>query len=161
MRRFLTLVVGIFVGSGWRTAGCSLPPSSTPQPHNAAFHYSRGTALARLGERQSAADAYQLALLLDPPPDIARLVREGLSQLRVPARPGRASETHVPVESSRGVWITMVTINGTHEGRFLVDTGSSVTIVSPASAAVLALPLRSEGDAIELQTLAGKTAAPP
>jgi clan AA aspartic protease (TIGR02281 family) len=182
MRRLLTLVIGVLVGQWLTYSGVQSPAqfdtlamsaftrhdyveaaqlwtrAVSLQPDNAVFHYLRGTALARLGQRQSATDAYQLALMLEPPSDIARLVREGLSQLRVPASGGRASEAHVAVESSRGVWIAVVTINGTHEGRFLVDTGSSVTIVSPAAATVLALPLRSEGDAIELQTLAGKTA---
>jgi aspartyl protease family protein len=54
--------------------------------------------------------------------------------------------------------VAIVTINGTHEGRFLVDTGSSVTIVSPGAARMLGLPVVQDGDAIELQTLAGKTA---
>jgi aspartyl protease family protein len=54
--------------------------------------------------------------------------------------------------------VAVVTINGTHEGRFLIDTGSSVTIVSPAAAAMLGLTLTPADDSIELQTLAGKTA---
>jgi predicted aspartyl protease len=182
MRRWLTLGVGVLVGQ-WLAYGGTQSPAQfdtlamgaftrhdyveaaqlwtravSLQPDNAVFHYLRGTALARLGQRQSATDAYQLALMLEPPADVARLVREGLSQLSRPASGGRSWETYMPVESSGGVWIAVVTINGTHEGRFLVDTGSSVTIVSPAAATMLALPLGSEAGAIELQTLAGKTA---
>jgi clan AA aspartic protease (TIGR02281 family) len=137
----------------WWTRAVSL------QPDNAVFHYLRGTALARLGQWHAATDAYQLALTLEPPADVVRLVRAGLSELRVPARGSAAAETEVPLELSRGVWITKVTINGAHEGRFLVDTGSSVTIVSPVAAAMLGVPLLGEGADIELETLAGKTAA--
>ena len=182
MRRVLTLAVGVILGQ-WLAYGTLRSPAEfdtlavnaftrhdyveaarqwthavSLQPDNATFHYLRGTALARLGQRQSASDAYQLALMLEPPEDIARLAREGLAELRKPATPGRARETDVGVEPSRGVWVAVVTINGTHEGRFLVDTGSSVTIVSPAAAAMLGLTLTPVADSIELQTLAGKTA---
>jgi clan AA aspartic protease (TIGR02281 family) len=181
MRRLLILMVGILVGQWLAYSGVQSPAqfdslalsaftrhdyveaaqlwtrAVSLQPDNAVFHYLRGTALARLGQRQSATDAYQLALMLEPPSDVVRLVREGLSELRAPSDGGPAAEVHVPVESSRGVWIAAVTINGTHEGRFLVDTGSSVTIVSPAAAAVLAPSVRSAGDLMELQTLAGTT----
>ena len=182
MRQLLTLLLGIVIGQWLAFSGVQSPAqfdtlatsaftrhdyveaaqlwtrALTLQPDNAAFHYHRATALARLGQRQSAADAYQLALMLQPPADLARLVREGLSELRVPRSGGRLSEALVPVEFSRGVWVAIVTINGTHEGRFLVDTGSSVTIVSPGAARMLGLPIVQDDDAVELQTLAGKTA---
>ncbi len=182
MRRLLALMVGIVIGQWLAFSGVESPArfdtlatnaftrhdyveaaqlwtrAVSLRPDNPVFHYLRGTALARLGQRQSAWDAYQLALTLDPPSDVAKAVRDALSQLRVPTTAGRTAETAVPVELSRGVWVVVVTINGTHEGRFLVDTGSSVTIVSPAAADMLRLPVHEHGDGIELQTLAGKTA---
>jgi aspartyl protease len=182
MRRILTLAVGVILGQ-WLAYGSVQSPAQfdtlamhafsrhdyveaarlwthavSLQPDNAIFHYLRGTALARLGQRQSASDAYQLALMLEPSADIARLVRQGLAELRRPATSARARETDVSVEPSRGVWVAMATINGTHEGRFLIDTGSSVTIVSPAAATLLGLSLTPIADSVELQTLAGKTA---
>ena len=183
MRRLVTLVVGIFIGQWLAFTGVRSPAqfdslamsaftrhdyveaaqlwtrAVSLQPENAIFHYRRGTALARIGHRQSAADAYQLALMLAPPADLARQAREALSQLRR-ASPAGGAETRVPIEPSRGVWIATVTINGTHEGRFLVDTGSSVTIVSPAVAAEMALPVSRDGSAVELHTLSGKTSGP-
>jgi len=156
--RFDTLATNAFTRHDYVEAAQFWTRAVSLQPGNPTFHYLRGTALARLGQRQSASDAYQLALMLEPPSDIARLVREGLSQLRGATTTNRSTDSAVPVELSRGVWVVVVTINETHEGRFLVDTGSSVTIVSPAAAATLGLPLHDHGDAIELQTLAGKTA---
>jgi len=81
--------------------------------------------------------------------------------LAAPAPEARAdtSATVVPLEEARGVWIVPVTLNGVHEARFLLDTGSSVTLVSPRLAARLpgGLPAR---DAVELQTLTGLTTGP-
>ena len=36
----------------------------------------------------------------------------------------------VHLEEARGVWIVDVLLNGAHPARFLVDTGSSVTLAS-------------------------------
>ena len=58
-----------------------------------------------------------------------------------------------------GVWIASVTVNEAHTGRFLVDTGSSVTVLSPALAATAGIVGgRDGGSPVELQTLGGKTA---
>jgi len=126
------------------------------RPDDPHFHYLRGTALSRLGFFHSAADAYRLTLALAPPPDIQRLASEELSRLRDPAREWRETESVVPIEFGNGVWTAPVEINGAYRGRFLVDTGSSVTILSPAVADALELQtVDTEG--IALQTLAGAT----
>jgi clan AA aspartic protease (TIGR02281 family) len=186
MHRALTFVVGVFVGQ-WLVFGAAPSPAdlhsraaraferkdyveamrlwshaATLQPDNATFQYLRGTALAHLGLRLSAADAYQATLLLDPPREIARQAVEGLARLSAAGRgaePLRADVT-VPLESGLGVWITPVLINGTHSGRFLVDTGSSVTVVSPAFARALGVAPESAAASVELQTLGGRTAGP-
>src|SRR5262249_20740465 len=69
-------------------------------------------------------------------------------------------ETTVPVESTRGVWVTSVVINGTRQARFLVDTGSSVTLVSPALARTIGFATETSKNRMELQTLGGVTAGP-
>jgi clan AA aspartic protease (TIGR02281 family) len=132
------------------------------QPDNAAFHYSRATALARLGLRLSAADAYQTSLLLDPPRELARQALEGLASLSPsPASAGAPpQDVTVPLESGLGVWITTVIINGSHRGRFLVDTGSSVIVLAPAFARSVGVRVGSGGPAVELQTLSGRTSGP-
>jgi predicted aspartyl protease len=130
-------------------------------PDNASFHYRRAEALAALGHRQSAAEAYRLALRLDPPYPLAALVRDGLQRLDATTRAG-AFETVVPLEEARGVWIVAVVLNGSRPARFLVDTGSSVTLISPALGSTLGLggqaPTR---DPVELQTLSGLTTGSP
>lgn len=93
-------------------------------PDNATFHYMRGRALALLGLRVSAADAYQMSLLLGPPTALAKQATEALASLEPPAAAaaGQPREVVVPLEPGLGVWITPVVVNGAHRGRFLVDT---------------------------------------
>lgn len=131
--------------------------AATLHPDNAAFHYRRAEALAALGHRQSAAEAYRLALRLDPPYALAGLVREGLQRLDVVTTRAGAFETVVPLEEARGVWIVNVVLNGSRPARFLVDTGSSVTLVSPLLGATLGLTAALSRIPVELQTLSGLT----
>lgn len=186
MRRALAFLIGVVVGQ-WLVFGGTESPADlhtratyafkqrdyveamrlwshavTLQPDNPTFQYSRGAALAGLGLRLSAADAYQATLFLDPPRDVARQAVEGLARLNGPAAGGDPTrlDVTVPLEPGLGVWITPVIVNGTHTGRFLVDTGSSVTVVSPAFARALGLAPRGASESVELQTLAGRTTGP-
>lgn len=127
------------------------------QPAEARFHYLRGQALAHLGLRTSAADAFQVSLLLEPSADVARGAVAGLAGLAPAATPD--SDVLVALEPGLGVWIVPVVINGVHHGRFLLDTGSSVVVVAPAFASAMRLVQR-DGDAVELQTLGGRTRGP-
>jgi clan AA aspartic protease (TIGR02281 family) len=129
------------------------------QPDNATFHYFRGMALAHLGHTVSAVDAYQLAVLLEPSGTIARLAHEGLTELGMQTAE-RGGETIVPIEPSRGVWVAQVVLNDARTGRFLVDTGASVMLVSPMLAVSLGLPLTGSSGSTELHTVAGPTAGP-
>ena len=61
------------------------------------------------------------------------------------------------LEASRGVWIAHVTINGAHIARFLVDTGASVTLVSPRFATTVGLTALPGPPATPPQTVAGET----
>jgi predicted aspartyl protease len=70
-----------------------------------------------------------------------------------------ALETVVPLEEARGVWIVPVLLNGAHAARFLLDTGSSVTLLSPRIAVKLPGGLPSR-ETVELQTLSGLTTGP-
>jgi len=130
------------------------------QPAEPSFHYHRGLALLRLGLKLSALDAFQVALLLEPPPPLARLVLQEMARLQQPAVV-TAQETTVPLEHGLGVWIARVVLNGSHTGRFLVDTGSSVTVLSPTLAADLGIARGPDGTPVELQTLGGRTAGAP
>ncbi|HET7341119.1 MAG TPA: aspartyl protease family protein [Methylomirabilota bacterium] len=184
MRRVLTFVLGVIIGQ-WLVFGEAASPAEYHiraqrawkardyleamqlwsqaaglQPADPTFHYYRGTALARLGLTLSARDAFQMALLLDPPPQLARLILQEIVRLdRKTAT--TVQETTVPLEHGLGVWIARVVLNDTRTGRFLVDTGSSVTVLSPALAADLGIAGDGDGGPVELQTLGGRTAGPP
>src|SRR5207237_8584428 len=82
---------------------------------------------------------------------------DGLAGLR-PTAVGDG-EVLVPLESGLGVWIVAALVNG-HRGRFLLDTGSSVIVVGPSLAAAAGLKPAAEREAIELQTLGGRTRGP-
>jgi hypothetical protein len=183
MRRILTFVLGIVIGQ-WLASGPLISPAEyhiraqrawhgedyleamqlwshavALQPADPNVHYLRGTALARLGLEISALDAFQTALLLEPPPDLARKVVEDITRLNQP--PGTAArETMVPLEHGLGVWMAQVVLNDAHTARFLVDTGSSVTVVSPRLAVALGIAGGTGGSPVELHTLGGRTAGP-
>jgi aspartyl protease family protein len=127
------------------------------QPGNAELHYLRGRALAALGLRASAADAFQVTLLLDPQSTVARQAMNGLARLQ-PESAG-VGEVLVPLESGLGVWIVPALVNG-RRGRFLLDTGSSVVVVGPGLAAAAGLRGVPGREPVELQTLGGRTRGP-
>jgi predicted aspartyl protease len=182
MRRVFGFLAGVLVGQ-WLVFGSVLSPAEVHtraaaayerrdyvealrlwsqavslQPAEARFHYLRGQALAHLGLRTSAADAFQVSLLLEPTADVARGALAGLEGLAPPA--SRDGHVLVALEPGLGVWTVPVLINGTHQGRFLLDTGSSVVVVAPAFAAAVRLIQRDGSDAVELQTLGGRTRGP-
>jgi clan AA aspartic protease (TIGR02281 family) len=181
MRRWLALAGGVMIGQWLAFAGNPSPAdlsraglaatarhdyaeaarvwsrAASLQPYNPTFHYRLASALARLGHRRSAADAFHVALLLEPPEPLAKLAREGLAEL-VSETPPSDVETSVPVEAARGVWIAVVTLNDVHRGRFLVDTGASLTLVSPALARAAGIGERHGAPTLELQTVGGRAA---
>jgi clan AA aspartic protease (TIGR02281 family) len=180
MRRVLGFLAGVLVGQ-WLVFGGTFSPADlhiratiawehrdypealrlwsqavSLQPGNAELHYLRGRALAALGLRASAADAFQVTLLLDPTSSIASEARDGLAKLQ-PA--GGDGQVVVPLEPGLGVWMVTAVING-QRGRFLLDTGSSVVVVGPALAAAAGLMPAPGHEAVELQTLGGRTRGP-
>jgi tetratricopeptide (TPR) repeat protein len=182
MRRVFGFLAGVIVGQ-WLVFGSALSPADlhtraaaayerrdyvealrlwsqavSLQPAEARFHYLRGQALAHLGLRTSAADAFQVSLLLEPTAEVARGAIAGLAGLAPAASPD--GDVQVPLEPGLCVWIVPVMINGIHHGRFLLDTGSSVVVIAPAFADAMRLPSRDGRDAVELQTLGGRTRGP-
>jgi predicted aspartyl protease len=181
MRRIFGFLAGVVVGQ-WLVFGSALSPADLHsraaaaherrdyvealrlwsqavalQPAEARFHYLRGQALAHLGMRTSAADAFQVSLLLEPTSDVARDAIAGLAGLASVTAPD--GDVLIGMEQGVGVWIVPIVINGVHQGRFLLDTGSSVVVVAPAFAA--SIPLNGgEREAVELQTLGGRTRGP-
>ncbi len=185
MRSWATLAVGVLIGQWLTFTGLTSPAelyvdgrvawerhdftrallywsrAVTVQPDNALFHYLRGTALERLGQRQAAAEAYRLTLLLDPSARLARLAEAGLAGVEEAAPSASPpTELRVAIQPERGVWVAAVVVNGARPARFLVDTGSSVTLLSPALAAAAGVRPATAPETIELQTLAGRAVAP-
>jgi hypothetical protein len=182
VRGILTFVLGVVIGQ-WLAFGAALSPADyhvraqrawhghdyleamqlwshavALQPAEPNFHYLRGTALARLGLKLSALDAFQMALLLGPPPALARRALDGIARLNQAPGTAMPRETTVPLEHGLGVWIAQVVINDSRTGRFLVDTGSSVTVISPGLAADLGIAAGAGVAPVELYTLGGRTA---
>ena len=179
MRRVLTLCVGIMIGQWLAFAGLESPArvfdhardawkrndyteaalywsrAVSLQPDNAYFNYMRGASLARLGHRHAAADALHTTLLLRPSEELARQARDDLATLSTTGGSG-PGETVVLLENARGVWIASVLVNGGHRGRFLVDTGSSVIVISPDFARTVGAEARL-GETLELETIGGRT----
>jgi aspartyl protease family protein len=184
VHRCLTLVLGVLIGQ-WLAFGAATSPADlhalgmdawergdhaealrvwshavTLQPDNPILHFRRATALAELGQRHAAADAFRLALIFEPPAPLADQALRALGRLEAPAVSGEGGDTTVAVEPSRGVWVASVVLNGDRNARFLVDTGSSVTVVAPALAEALGLRAETSQSTVELQTLAGLTVGP-
>ena len=183
MQRWLVLVVGIFIGQ-WLSFGGAESPATVNrlareawlrhdwqesarqwsravsiQPDNAYFNYMRAASLARLGHRHAAADGMQIALLLNPSDGLENAIRSELATLSKPDPIPVSDGSTVPLENGRGVWVAPILVNGRHAGRFLVDTGSSVVVLSPAFAKKIGAAPRGT-EMLELETVGGRTRAP-
>lgn len=129
-------------------------------PNDPLLHYHRGAALTRLGRIQDATAAYETALRLNPPPAVAAAAREGLraiGALGAPPRPRRPEETTIALTKVPGGWLTEVVINGAWTGPLLLDTGASVTLISPAVARSAGLTFGPDTPMVEVQGIAGRT----
>jgi len=132
-------------------------------PSDPLLHYHRGAALTKLGRLQEATAAYETALRLNPPPAVATAAREGLraiSALGAPPRPRRSEETVIALTKVPGGWLTEVVINGSWTGPLLLDTGASVTLISPAVARAAGVTIESDTPRVEVQGVAGRTRGP-
>lgn len=129
-------------------------------PNDPLLHYHRGAALTRLGRLQEAKTAYETALRLNPPPAVATAAREGLraiSALGAPPRPRRSEETTIGLTKVSGGWLTEVVINAAWTGPLLLDTGASVTLISPAVARAAGLSIGPDTPVADVQGIAGRT----
>jgi clan AA aspartic protease (TIGR02281 family) len=133
-------------------------------PNDPLLHYHRGAALTRLGRISEASAAYERALRLDPPPAVAAAARDGLraiGALGTPPRPRRPTEeTVIALTRVPGGWLTEVVINGAWTGPLLLDTGASVTLISPAVARAAGLTFGPDTPMGEVQGIAGRTRGP-
>jgi clan AA aspartic protease (TIGR02281 family) len=133
-------------------------------PNDPLLQYHRGAALTKLGRIREASAAYETALRLDPSPAVAAAARDGLraiGALGAPPRPRRpAEETIIALTRVPGGWLTEAVINGAWTGPLLLDTGASVTLISPAVARAVGLTFGPDTPMGEVQGIAGRTRGP-
>src|SRR5262249_20692363 len=124
MRRCLTLVVGVLIGQ-WLAFGA--------HPSPADLHRLRFVAWER-HDCSEARRSWSHGAGLRPGDAVLQfwrasaLARQELASLDAASVTATEAETTDPMEPSRGVWVASVVNNGDRRARFLVDTGSSVTL---------------------------------
>ena len=142
-------------------------------------HYHRGVALTRMRRYSEAAAAYREALQLDPPANIATAARSALSTvepisprrvpddgLAPPARDrSRMPRADVPSDSVRlqrkfGNWFVDVVLNDMQRSTFLVDTGATTCVITPALAEALGIQRDPDSAPVLIHGVAGSTYAP-
>lgn len=134
----------------------------TRAPDQPLLHYHRAVALTQLGRFKEAADAYRAVLRLGPPASVAATSREALRGIdpltKTPApRQGRSEEDAIQLQRIPGAWIAEVVLNNNRTARFLVDTGASISVISPQIARELGIEPGVDAQVVELRTLSGRT----
>ncbi|HEY7250615.1 MAG TPA: TIGR02281 family clan AA aspartic protease [Methylomirabilota bacterium] len=135
-------------------------------PEEPLLHYHRGITLMRRSRWAEAAAAFQSALRLDPPADVAAAARAGLRTLdpllnRPAPRAARPDETTVTLQRLGGNWFAQVRLNDARVARFLIDTGASTCVISPTLAAALDIRPDRHAKPVPLQTISGLTRGQP
>jgi clan AA aspartic protease (TIGR02281 family) len=128
-------------------------------PGEPLFHYHRGAALLRLGQFAEARASYERALALKPPAPLAATIAAALREFgpRPPASGAGADPEAIRLEAANGVWFAEVTLNGTRQARFVVDTGATSCTISPALAEELGITIPDDAPVIQVVTMNGRT----
>jgi clan AA aspartic protease (TIGR02281 family) len=131
-------------------------------PDEPLLHYHHGITLMRLSRWREASAAFEAALRLTPPRNVAVAAREGIRSLgpllHQPAVRGPApDETSVTLQRIDGNWFAHVRLNDSRTARFLVDTGASTCVISPGLATALDIHPDRQAQPVPLQTISGLT----
>lgn len=133
-------------------------------PGDAVLRYHRGAALMQLGRWDDAVAEYERVLKLRPTPEVASASRGALETLRplvrrAPSTRVEGSQGSIQLERWHGGWVVKVLVNNSANARFLVDTGASITAISPDLADTLGIAPSRPPLVVRLQTLGGETKA--
>lgn len=131
-------------------------------PDEPLLHYHRGIALMRLSRWREASTAFEAALRLNPPRDVALAARQGLHSLASLGReaaPRRATpdDTAVTLRRVGGNWFAQVRLNNSRTAQFLVDTGAATCVISPDLARALDIRPDRGSKPVPLRTISGLT----
>ena len=157
---------GAYARGDYAAAERAFSEAISRAPGDALLRYHRAGALTQLGRWNEAVDEYERVLQLRPSEQIALATRGALKTLLPLTRraalsaSGDRDVSTIRMDRSRGGWIADVVLNDSRRARFLVDTGASVTVLSPELADVLGIAPSSRSRVMRLQTLAGETEAP-
>jgi clan AA aspartic protease (TIGR02281 family) len=134
-------------------------------PNDPLLHYHRGVVLMRLSRWQDAYAAFERALQLNPPANVATEAREGMRVvaplLSAPApRSSRSDEVSIPLRRVGGGWMAAVRLNDSRTVELLVDTGASSCVISPEVADALGIEPGPHAESVTMQVVGGRTTGP-
>lgn len=134
------------------------------QPRDPILHYHHAVALTQLRHWRDAYQAYEAALALKPPADIAAAASAGMQALVPLLKPRRTPSDEdvisVPLKRSGGVWFAEVTLNDSRPAWFMVDTGATLCVLSPELADSLGIRTTPDARVVNLKTGNGWTSGP-
>ena len=134
-------------------------------PRDPLFHYHRGAALTQLGRWTEAVQEYETVLRLGADPALTEAARTGLASVRPLTRPSPIrrpdrDEASIPLFRAHGGWAADVLLNDERRAKFLIDTGASISVLSPELAKLLRIEPDAGAPTLKLHTLAGTISAP-
>ena len=134
-------------------------------PEEPLLHYHRGVALMRLSRWQEAYAAFERALGLRPPADLAAAAKAGMNSvaplIKAPAvKTGRVDDVSVPLRRVARVWMASVRLNNSRTVELVVDTGASSCVISPELAADLGIEPGSRAESVTMQVVGARTTGP-
>ena len=134
-------------------------------PNDPLLHYHRGVALMRLSRWREAYTAFETAVRLNPPAEVAAAANDGMRSvaplLSAPAlKSNRGDEVSIPLRRVGGGWMAEVRLNESRTVELLVDTGASSCVISPAVAADLGIEPGPQAESVTMQVVGGRTSGP-
>jgi clan AA aspartic protease (TIGR02281 family) len=153
-----------YVRGDYAAAERAFSTAIASSPGDSVLRYHRAASLTQLGRWEEAVAEYEQVLKLRPSDEVAAAARAALKNLKAltaqDQRRGEDSEGRVRLERWGGGWVAEVVINNAARGRFLVDTGASITAISRELADGLGIAPGRPPVMLKLQTMSGELKAP-